>query len=164
MSGLTRRSLLRVSGGLLGTGLFAGCVGEFPIGGDDASTEATTGKSIPTATTEGERTRTAANTIGMPNLTDNDRGTSCDSDLSRFEAPIDEVQYDSLGEFKLTVSRRSVGLSDRITFRLQNTTGNQRTTGVREMNDVQRRTDDGWQSIYWVTGIMSYPAKGVIHS
>lgn len=88
--------------------------------------------------------------------------TPCGGGLDRVDSSADEIRYDSLGGFKLTASKTSVTLGDSITFRLKNTSKEQHTTGNRRKYDIQQRTDDEWQSIYWASGPVTFTDEGII--
>jgi len=46
---------------------------------------------------------------------------------------------------------------------LENTNDAERTTGNKRKYDIQRRTDDGWQSVYWVPETYGYNDVGIMH-
>ncbi|MFD1512510.1 hypothetical protein [Halomarina rubra] len=75
---------------------------------------------------------------------------ACDEDLVRLNRPTEPVSYDPVDEFELTASAETVAHGADITFALRwvESTGEAPETGNEELFTIDRRTDDGWQSIY----------------
>jgi len=183
----TRRGFLTsLAGGL--TALGTGCVGSSGSGGSRTTTITDGGSRSPTATPSTTATNpltatpsSTAATTGREHRdpgsertrTTGTRGTTddvpvweppaCDEEVHRLSSPIDEVRYGSLGEFSLTASETTIVRGETTTVRLENTAGSEKMTGNKRKYDIQRRTADGWRSVYWVPENYEYNDIGIMH-
>jgi len=135
---MRRRALLRTSASASLALPIAGCLG--------------------TDRTDPNRTDTATDcpTKGQTSPT-------CGDGFERVNAYTDgDVRLESGAGFELTVEPETLALGDCATIRLTNRSGEERTTGIKEKYDVQRRTADGWQSVLFAES-RAYEDPGIRH-
>lgn len=168
---LTRRGFLR-GAVVWSIALGSGCVDSSGVGSNNpsgmpkAETSTTAEPTLETATTASVPTSTSE---GIPSTSPVDEvpvrePLACDGSLQRLSYPtIDELRYGAFSGFNLTISEKPVALGEMVTFRLENTSDTTQTTGNKQKFDIQRHTDNGWQSIYWAPENYAYTAVGILH-
>lgn len=161
----TRRGLLAaVSAGVCG---LAGCSGgssrREPFG-VPSRTEATTGRSRPrsaTPTFTADVARTAAPVAERARA---GPAASCPDGVSAFDPPWVVAREAPLDGFVLSIRDGFVALGETVTCRLRNFSDGVRTTGPRNLVDVQRRGEDGWRTVFGATEGLARNSVRVAHS
>lgn len=85
----------------------------------------------------------------------------CQRDLGRITTEF-TVEDGPFGGFGLTLSKESVRRGGTITARVWNVTLGEQTAGNKTLFDIQRRTTDGWQSIFRIEDAV-WTAEAPIH-
>lgn len=157
---MKRRRLL----GVVATGFLGGCLSR---GGSPSETPTPNETSAPETTI----TTTSHTNTGDPS-TDSLDGTPTSSGqcASNYEHVVAYTGYptvtDRLNGFALRSSKTAVQQTDELTLNLTNETTEEKYTGNRSTYDIQRRTDAGWQSIFWkpTDEVVYYHSDAVVHS
>ena len=126
---MKRRRFLGVVGG--GSALLSGCLssGSTPVRSPRSGTS-------PSDSTD-TKTRTA----------------SCEEEYdNRVRGLYDTVSDGPVGGFDLSLSTETVPLGGELTARLENVTTDERNSGNEQKYLIERRTESGWQSIFWKAG------------
>jgi len=127
-----RRSVIKTVG-VMGVGGLVGCTGR-----DRKGSRSTISPSEP----DHSATDTSVETTTHPE--------ECDLDYERVNAYTDYTTLtEQLNGFILRRSKASVQRGETISFHLTNKSDEEKNTGNNSKYDIQHRTDDGWQSIFW---------------
>jgi hypothetical protein len=66
--------------------------------------------------------------------------------------------------FKIEIANREISIGDTVTVSITNTSGEERTTGVKQKYDIQRKSGEAWRSIFGVVRERPiYSDKGITH-
>ncbi len=153
ISPVDRRRFL--AGALAGLAAFgAGCTDT------TGNSDTTRGSTEPTTNDESVSGTDTARRPTVSTVTRGTDSTACEEALQRLPSKVNGVEYGSLNGFSLTANRTTLSIGDSIVFRLRNETDTETITGNRHKFDVQRRLDDEWRSIYWMSDSASYTDMG----
>jgi hypothetical protein len=79
--------------------------------------------------------------------------TSCEEEYdNRVRGLYDTVSDGPVGGFDLSLSTETVPLGGELTARLENVATDERDSGNEQKYLIERRTESGWQSIFWKEG------------
>ena len=134
---MKRRRFLRMVGG--GSALLSGCLssGSTPVRSPGSGTSPPDSTDTETGTDPDTETGT----------------TSCEEEYdNRVRGLYDTVSDGPVGGFDLSLSTETVPLGGELTARLENVTTDERDSGNKQKYLIERRTESGWQSIFWKEG------------
>lgn len=103
----------------------------------------------------------SAGNSASPTTTDS-TDDSCQSDLERIDLGWSATSG-PLDGFDLSLSAESVSTGETLVAKLKNVTEEQQDSGNRAKFDIQLRTDDGWQSIFWTDPYVAWTDEAISH-